>query len=785
MKKLFTCIFFIWGFGTTTLFSQEYHKTFVPLAEQPGIKDTIRSFGGSDNMIYLFSGPWTNDKRLGIVSYYDGMSWSRTDSFYYIGQSSNIMYHEGSFYISGKFREINNIEAPSGKYYSLAKLGSSGWDTVHTSLLDDTVKLSRSVFNNDGIYLINEQSKNLTNVLLFEPGKGFTTTYAVRTTLPAYKSLGVSAQADILFVYAEMGSSITSVNGTSYGDYFQVSKGVLSTPALNVAGSIIAASVSYKNEIFYISELGSMMIVYDGTTRKDIESNLGDLVNLGAQPFLTHDEVIMPGVVNGLTNSLVILDKDSTNWAEIALGPYGMGLVHSINAGTFLIDNRTITIRRMELGGRVSGKVYLDIDSSCTLTSGEYPVSGKVLRVKGNRDDQYVLTDENGLYKTSSGEDIISFSPADKYLSFSPCVILSDTITAGLVKVKDLPLHASDDLEGLISGQFRARWGDTISIKVTVHNQGMYKRNARVKLTLPAEVDYVSSTPSGSIGGRMLEWQIGALSPFQKKVFTVNVGVSLAKTKTGDDICYQLAVDTFDMENDTANNFDTLCQRVVSSYDPNSKESYPSGVINYSPEKINYVINFQNLGSDFARHVVIRDTLSGLLHPAALLLEESSHNCKVTLEGRVLILSFRNINLNYAAKDSSGSKGWAAFSIGAAPGLKPGTVISNRAYIYFDYNPAIITNDALLTVAKGTAAGISSQKTSLAQLYPNPASDLVTVSNLEGKNHLIAVYNMQGMLIKTFETSGKDAQEISVKEWASGIYFIKTDSGVFKMMKID
>ena len=64
------------------------------------------------------------------------------------------------------------------------------------------------------------------------------------------------------------------------------------------------------------------------------------------------------------------------------------------------------------------------------------------------------------------------------------------------------------------------------------------------------------------------------------------------------------------------------------------------------------------------------------------------------------------------------------------------------------------------------------------EIYPNPASDFVRVSTVNGQQSTVRVYNTLGMLVEEFEMQSNEI-EINVSDYKSGMYFINisTDNG--------
>jgi uncharacterized repeat protein (TIGR01451 family) len=149
---------------------------------------------------------------------------------------------------------------------------------------------------------------------------------------------------------------------------------------------------------------------------------------------------------------------------------------------------------------------------------------------------------------------------------------------------------------------------------------------------------------------------------------------------------------------------DIYCGLVTGSYDPNDKTGYPLGLgSNHEIEPnqdMEYIIRFQNTGTDTAFTVVIRDTLSTDLDIFSLRSGTSSHDYTFRMYGpRVLEWTFNNIMLPDSNINLIGSNGFVSFKVHQVPNLAIGTVIENSASIYFDFNAPIFTNTSWHTIA--------------------------------------------------------------------------------------
>lgn len=179
----------------------------------------------------------------------------------------------------------------------------------------------------------------------------------------------------------------------------------------------------------------------------------------------------------------------------------------------------------------------------------------------------------------------------------------------------------------------------------------------------------------------------------------------------------------------------TGCRTVVGSWDPNDKQAFPVGVDapHYIEQNqpLQYVIRFQNTGTDTAFTVVVRDTLSPLLDPATIRPGSASHPYTWTVSGQgVLSFVFKDILLPDSNANEAASHGFVQFLIDQQPANPLGSVVENTAAIYFDFNAPVITNRVFHTVGRGfllSAAPAPAEKWRQLKVWPTPATAEVRV----------------------------------------------------------
>jgi alpha-tubulin suppressor-like RCC1 family protein len=235
---------------------------------------------------------------------------------------------------------------------------------------------------------------------------------------------------------------------------------------------------------------------------------------------------------------------------------------------------------------------------------------------------------------------------------------------------------------------------------------------------------------------------------------------------------------------------DIYCGIVTGSYDPNDKTGYPLGVgedhLIEPNRKMEYVIRFQNTGTDTAFTVKILDTLDTDLDIFSVRSGVSSHNYHFRMHGpRVLEWTFYDIQLPDSTTNEPASHGFVAFTAKQNKDLADGTEINNRVGIYFDYNDPIITNTtshiigrSIKTPPPPLSVKDTSPSLSMTRIYPNPNTGSFTVAfSTQLNNANVSVKDILGKTVYTTIVSG-DKHNIQLNE-AKGIYFvnIQTEQG--------
>ncbi|HEX2617163.1 MAG TPA: T9SS type A sorting domain-containing protein, partial [Flavobacteriales bacterium] len=299
-----------------------------------------------------------------------------------------------------------------------------------------------------------------------------------------------------------------------------------------------------------------------------------------------------------------------------------------------------------------------------------------------------------------------------------------------------------------------------------------------VVLQIDPQFAFVSaSTAPTSVVGSTITWSgLAALSAFQSQGVSVLVQVPADVLLIGQPYVHTMNVSQALTESTLANNTATAPGIVTGSFDPNEKTVRTSSGLSDAAyfieqdEWMEYTVGFQNTGNDTAFTVVVRDTLSASLDLATYEQGIASHPYTVTfLPNNVVEWRFANILLPDSNVNEPLSHGQVNFRIRPKQPAVPGTVITNAASIYFDFNPPIRTNEAVLLLENST--GIAEQAASDLKLAPNPATDRVQVFGAATPGLRYTLIAADGRTMAT-GVLGAD-RNIPIATLAAGLYTVQ------------
>lgn len=440
----------------------------------------------------------------------------------------------------------------------------------------------------------------------------------------------------------------------------------------------------------------------------------------------------------------------------------------------------------------ISGRSFYDLDSD-NIFNNDDSGCGLLVNVDGGGLHSTALLNADFNIGTGTGTYTISMVNPPLYYTYNTTGHTADF--GSLYGQTDFdndfifqPVSGQNDLMvDLVMGPVRP--GFTGYAYVTVRNVGTTNKTGVVEFTLNhADTEITSTNPTASTLESNYAELPYDLNPTGEIVFLINYHTDVLAELESEVSVSATAPDLTDLTPE--NNTDTVITEVTGSFDPNSKEVYPRGDVHpdfiADGEALEYIINFQNTGTDTAFTVILVDTLSNNLDLSTFRQVSSSHNVVVNFYDNVVWFRFNQINLVDSVTNEELSHGFVKYIIKPKSTLVIGDVIENTAAIYFDYNEPVITNTTVTEITDITGCE-TFKANGKCNVYPNPCTKGQVYLKSDNNIDRIIVENIAGQLVSEVKISGLKETEIDLTGKECGIYLIKifTEGGIetIKLLK--
>lgn len=452
-------------------------------------------------------------------------------------------------------------------------------------------------------------------------------------------------------------------------------------------------------------------------------------------------------------------------------------------SGSFYYDSLIVAdeIVISDTCGTIEGTVWYDADNNCQIGVSEPMMESRpigLFNVGGTQPIAYDYTDANGAYGF--------YAPMGGNYEVHLLDQSYNNACPGFVQpVGTMPNSGIDfgvfcdstyfDLAGSLSA-WQIRPGFNGNLYLYINNLGCLPQSGTATITLDPVVSYNGTCfPQGAItaSGNTLTFNFAAISSGQWGSW-VHIGVytdpgAILNTTA----CFNLSVTPTNGDADLTNNSGTFCFPVTNSWDPNDKAVTPGTGANggvLPNQDLTYRVRFQNTGTAEAVNVFILDTIDTDLDLSTFRVLAASHTMQVyMLEDRVVKFSFPDINLPDSTSDEVGSHGFVLYTIAQNADLPEGTVMENTAHIFFDFNPAVVTNTTLSTIDLSSSISEGEQLT--LDIRPNPVKDVLTIAGHNGMADA-QVIDAVGRTVLSRQIAS-DRTQMDVSSLKAGAYIIR------------
>ena len=435
--------------------------------------------------------------------------------------------------------------------------------------------------------------------------------------------------------------------------------------------------------------------------------------------------------------------------------------------------------------GEVNGTAFVDLDEDCVQGTSDPVLPLRPIVIQPGNTVQ--LTDAQGRfnigldygnYTLEQGDPgLMQICPSAVPYAFDlSAVSPTHTVDRADTTMGTLDLSVSMSSTGTVPGFGQRTW-------ITIRNNSPYPSGV-VTTTFDHEALFTligTDQAPVSTTATTITWQLNDLLPYQWHMYRVDLQVPPDPTLIG--TAHSASANVSSVVPDGAPENNTFAQNfiVVGAFDPNDKTGWStSGSTSLydlgTDSDILYTVRFQNTGNAPAQNVFIIDTLSALHALSSLEILGASHPFTAQFgEDRTLRFDFPNIQLPDSTNDEPNSHGFVTFRMKPVEGLTPGTVITNEAGIYFDFNPPVITNTTGLLVTIGT--DVAEAVRSEVRVVPNPAMDRIRLEGITdlGERPAFRMYGADGRCVNAGTMD--HAFGVDVAGLATGSYVIEVVAG--------
>jgi len=505
---------------------------------------------------------------------------------------------------------------------------------------------------------------------------------------------------------------------------------------------------------------------------------------------------LSPGANNNSTyTGIHVITQEDINNSAVTVAVQTNGTL----SGNPISITKSNTVN-LNLANAIKLNAFIDYNSNGTQEPGEPSVNYGSFQYQLN-DNGIVhnITTSNGihyLYESNPANSYdlgytLSAQYATQYL-VTPAAFSNITVPngSGIVTYNFVltALNPLTDLGVYVSSSPSPRPGFTYQSTIYYTNYGNQTIPSGTITFVNGSNVSISSYPAGSTQTASgFTYNFTNLLPSQTGTITVQLLVPLIPiVNLGDWVTNTASASVPANDNNSSNNSWNDTRIIVGSWDPNDKAESHGPNIQHSSftanDYLTYTIRFENTGTAEAINIRVTDILNADLDETSVRMVAASHPYVLDRVGSNLTWRFNGINLEPSIPGNAViGHGYIIFQVKPKPGYVIGDVIPNTASIYFDFNPAIVTN----TWTTEFVVTLDNPAFSFEHFtyHPNPVKNSLTISNASVIDR-IEISSVLGQKVRAFQVNGLQS-EIDLSELTRGMYFVKvTSNGQEKTVKI-
>jgi hypothetical protein len=566
---------------------------------------------------------------------------------------------------------------------------------------------------------------------------------------------------------------------------FEIDQTTSSAPEYNdfLLDEILFADTSY---CYYTSNLVGNNIIRNGSDLTLIRTHKRPKLQAQWGPFGFTPNNGQWGDTTVFNTDTLVLNNlpQGAEWMYLKDSCTSFANMHSFAPwiGPLNIDTTSINV--------LFGSVYVDLDNNCVYDSNSYPM--RFVRIKNHTTGVMTYSNSKGLFRSTPamGTNLLAIEPSNNTQASKTTAAncSADTVffsTSSINNaIKDFVRQPTtyQDIQMVSYAGAHMLQGDTAGLSIaSVYNHGAAVYSAldvfvTIDTSLFEIIGLNGYTPVQPNSNKFFK-TILDLKPFEARRVSTPIIMGKIGAQFLGQTSFLFFVDSVQGDAIPLNNWSSTAIYNVAAIDPNDKTVWPAGnIIDTYVTELTYRIRFQNEGNYPAQTVRVVDTLPGYLNPENFMLLNTSHECYTNIDANgVVEFMFYNIQLPDSASDPEGSKGYIDFSVTLDQPMVLGDSVANRAHIFFDYQPAVITNWAWTQIVKPSDFGFKEYAKLDFNVYPNPANNKIAIQVPESGNYEISISDLGGRILAkhSFHGIGK---ELDISHLQNGLYHISIQS---------